>query len=594
MGYQLNVFTGQFDLVSSSSGGGSGTVTSVGFADASTVPIFVITGSPVVTSGTLTQTLSVQAANTVFAGPTSGPASQPAFRSLVAADIPSLAYANQQLSNLSATAVNTDIIPGSNNIRSLGSSSLSWATLFVNTIGLGAHSALIDVANSRLNATSGGGNTSIRWDSRLLDDVNGNTSLDYANRFLVDSAGTTQLKWSTTGIEIDKTLTLDGSTSGSIAQQASAVTTPYTITWPATQGAASTILTNNGSGSLTWTATSSGANTFLSNLTSPTAINQDLIFDEGTAATVKTKDDPANPTQDLTIKSGDTSSTFNSGAVSLLSGTTVDGNSGLIQINTSQASGTGSSGGISINTGAAGSNTGDITVNTGAPTNANFNSGGFISATGAVTGTGQSGIFQFITGGAADTLSGSVVLASGAIAGSGSSGSLTLFTGGISSVGGGGTGTATLQSGDIDAGAGVSGDVVLHIGTSTGTRGHIKFTDGSEGTAGYVWTSLDTVGSGSWMPGPSATPVNKKELFVLSGTDITNQYIDLTHVALTDSIDFVVQGEGSQIEGASYDYSVSYTGGAGGNTRLSFLNGLATGGLSALTTGDVVVIQYQF
>lgn len=69
--------------------GSGGTVTSVAFADGSSTPIYTITGSPVTTSGTLTETLATQSANTVFSGPTSGGAAQPTFRALVAADIPS-------------------------------------------------------------------------------------------------------------------------------------------------------------------------------------------------------------------------------------------------------------------------------------------------------------------------------------------------------------------------------------------------------------------------------------------------------------------------------------------------------------------------
>lgn len=68
--------------------GGTGTVTSVGFSDASTSPIYTVTNSPVTTSGTLTITLNTQAANLVFAGPSSGGAAQPTFRALVAADLP--------------------------------------------------------------------------------------------------------------------------------------------------------------------------------------------------------------------------------------------------------------------------------------------------------------------------------------------------------------------------------------------------------------------------------------------------------------------------------------------------------------------------
>src|SRR5579859_1787148 len=57
-------------------------VTSVAFSDASSAPIYSISGSPVTASGTLTQTLLTQTAGTVFAGPTSGGANQPSFRAL--------------------------------------------------------------------------------------------------------------------------------------------------------------------------------------------------------------------------------------------------------------------------------------------------------------------------------------------------------------------------------------------------------------------------------------------------------------------------------------------------------------------------------
>jgi hypothetical protein len=67
-------------------GGGSGTVTSVGLNLPSSV--FSISGSPVTGSGTLTGAFVTQTANTVFAGPTTGSAAAPAFRALVAADIP--------------------------------------------------------------------------------------------------------------------------------------------------------------------------------------------------------------------------------------------------------------------------------------------------------------------------------------------------------------------------------------------------------------------------------------------------------------------------------------------------------------------------
>lgn len=74
---------------SATGGGGTGTVTSV----TQTVPtnIFTISGSPITSTGTLAIGLQNQSANTIWAGPVSGGASAPAFRSLASADIPTLA-----------------------------------------------------------------------------------------------------------------------------------------------------------------------------------------------------------------------------------------------------------------------------------------------------------------------------------------------------------------------------------------------------------------------------------------------------------------------------------------------------------------------
>lgn len=72
------------------SGGGSGTVTSVGLG-ADSGAILVSSGGPVTSSGTLQLQFSNETANTVLAGPVSGSAATPTFRALTAADIPSAA-----------------------------------------------------------------------------------------------------------------------------------------------------------------------------------------------------------------------------------------------------------------------------------------------------------------------------------------------------------------------------------------------------------------------------------------------------------------------------------------------------------------------
>jgi hypothetical protein len=76
-----------------------GTVTSVGL---SLPALFSVTGSPVTTSGTMTATLADQSANLVWAGPATGAAAAPAFRPLVAGDIPTITAG--QVSGLATVA----------------------------------------------------------------------------------------------------------------------------------------------------------------------------------------------------------------------------------------------------------------------------------------------------------------------------------------------------------------------------------------------------------------------------------------------------------------------------------------------------------
>jgi hypothetical protein len=148
----------------------------------------------------------------------------------------------------------------------------------------------------------------------------------------------------------------------------------------------------------------------------------------------------------------------------------------------------------------------------------------------------------------------------------------------------GGTGQTTASAG-FNALAPATATGGLIVGTGTNTYGNVAI-----GSTGQVLTVVG--GTAAWAA-TAATATWNKQTEVLSSTDIGNQYYDLAFVALTNSISFLVQGSGSQLEGASYDYTVSYTGGVGGVTRITFVNGLATGGVSALVSGDVIQIQYQ-
>lgn len=112
-------------------GGGAGTVTSVGM----TVPsILSVSGSPVTTAGTLAVTLATETANTVLAGPTSGGAATPTFRSLVAADMTAGAGAGVTYTGTyaampaAATAGNGSVYYATDSFGSFRSTGAAWET----------------------------------------------------------------------------------------------------------------------------------------------------------------------------------------------------------------------------------------------------------------------------------------------------------------------------------------------------------------------------------------------------------------------------------------------------------------------------------
>jgi hypothetical protein len=118
----INNGTNNFVLITDGSGNTSwvsnaagGTVTSV----ALTMPaIYSVAGSPVTSSGTLAVSLANESANLVWAGPTTGAAAAPTFRSLVGADLPNPTtsslggvQANNAVSHQWINAINTSGVP---------------------------------------------------------------------------------------------------------------------------------------------------------------------------------------------------------------------------------------------------------------------------------------------------------------------------------------------------------------------------------------------------------------------------------------------------------------------------------------------------
>jgi hypothetical protein len=446
----------------------------------------------------------------------------------------------------------------------------------------------------------------------------------------------------------------------------------------------------------------SGANTALSNLTA-TSINQDLVFDEGSATRYIGWTTQPSSTMNLVIQAG-TPINSNGGTLTLLSGgsnlatggaalfgSADQGNnnntgSGTVTIKSGDgapSSATGDTGNLTLRSGliqndAASGNSGYVFLGSGAVGAGSGNSGAVNIYSGDNAGTGNTGIIQIYSGSAVGGgNSGAVTIGSGnadqaqdgevsgqvqiltgqAYEGSGpvliNTGNSTKATGAYSS------GDINLTTGSV-ASAAASGAITLTTGnTTTGVQaGTISLIAGNDGAGLYgqvnviggmvdiiAYTAFRLISANGLQPmplrfmagnnetwidivAPATIPSNvsfilpaadgtagqalktdgagnlsfgdaggtwAKERIALSATDITNQYIDLAHVAKTDSIMFMVKGgNGMLIEGAGDDYSVNYTGGAGGNTRITFLNDIATGGPSALTSSNIVVVQYEY
>ena len=156
--------------------------------------------------------------------------------------------------------------------------------------------------------------------------------------------------------------------------------------------------------------------------------------------------------------------------------------------------------------------------------------------------------------------------------------SLTTQVSGILPVANGGTNASTAAAAFNNLSPmTTTGDMIYEASASTAARLPI-------GTTGQV---LTVVGGIPTWSATSATMTPGKDTVVLSSTDITNQFITLSHTPIANSTDLLIQGAGDQLEGASYDYTVS-------GATIVFQNGLATGGASALVAGDILQVAYMY
>lgn len=101
-------------------------VTSVALAVPSS--IMSVSGSPVTTTGTLAVSLNDQAANTAFAGPTTGASAAPAFRTQALADLPQLTNGQLYVGSTGSSVVATTITAGTDITVTNGAGSITIAS----------------------------------------------------------------------------------------------------------------------------------------------------------------------------------------------------------------------------------------------------------------------------------------------------------------------------------------------------------------------------------------------------------------------------------------------------------------------------------
>jgi hypothetical protein len=160
--------------------------------------------------------------------------------------------ANTSLSNLTTTSINQGLLPDTTTSRNIGSNLKQWGIGYISQMKTSVDTLSIDVENRILydqNSTQ-----VLAWNNSPQATFYKTVSPDTNNS---RDLGTSSLLWSNIWTYTQK---LGGSTSGTLTFKPAAVTTDHTLTMPAAQGLAQTVLTNDGSGNLTWTPSAGGIN----------------------------------------------------------------------------------------------------------------------------------------------------------------------------------------------------------------------------------------------------------------------------------------------------------------------------------------------
>lgn len=156
-----------------SGGLGTGTVTSVGLTAPS---LFVVTGSPVTSSGTIAVSFNAQTANTFLAGPTTGASATPTMRALVIADMPAGVWTSSN--DGAASGLDADLLDGQQGTyylaRANHTGTQAWGTLTgtpTTLAGYGITDAASDAELAAHAAVTSGVHGITAFGASLVDDA---------------------------------------------------------------------------------------------------------------------------------------------------------------------------------------------------------------------------------------------------------------------------------------------------------------------------------------------------------------------------------------------------------------------------------------
>lgn len=335
---------------------------------------------------------------------------------------------------------------------------------------------------------------------------------------------------------------------------------------PSQTGNSGKFLSTDGS-TASWNSVTGFATTDLSNLAS-VAINTDLIFSTGAAATLKTKNEATSKA--ITITSGTSNANINSGAVTVKS---------------ANATGTGLSGATSLLSGTAASvYSGDVLVSSGNVTGSGAGTTTITTGTTAAEGGGH-GVLYLTTG---DVLSSSgssvapnIFIQTGTTPGATGDSSGNVFittgqnayqTGDITIYTGNGTVVDTAYSGNMQfltgsvTGTAASGSISINPGSvGTGTRGGVTIgsfiqLDSTVTAGGTTGAQTINKASGTVNFAAAATAV------VVTDSIVTANSLCFTEKRTNDAtcnVKSVVPGAGS--------FTITMTAGCAAETSVGFL-----------------------